>query len=386
MSHPTPPPAPTSPARKAAPSPSKAGAQLVSATPPLSPARSPAKSPVRSAVPTPGSPLHRATQSFESLYTLGRQLGEGNFSIVKECKLKATGETFAVKCIKKASLKKKDLANIHREMDILFKLDHPNIVKLIDVFDNEAGDMCYLVMELVTGGELFDRIIAKDHYTENEAKVVVRTVASVLVYCHAQGIAHRDLKPENLLYATTADNATIKIADFGFAIIAAEGVVMQTMCGTPGYFAPEVIAHRPYEQKCDIWSLGVITYILLCGFPPFYDESSVQEMEKIRRAEYDFPSPYFDDISDLAKDFIRKMLVVDVESRLSADDVLAHPWLVDATANPTQAELDAMPQLRHVGTNLQNPGAIRAKFKRGINAVMALNKTGRLVATKKGKV
>ncbi|RHY85896.1 hypothetical protein DYB35_008099, partial [Aphanomyces astaci] len=290
----------------------------------------------------------------------------GNFSIVKECKLKATGETFAVKCIKKASLKKKDLANIHREMDILFKLDHPNIVKLIDVFDNEAGDMCYLVMELVTGGELFDRIIAKDHYTENEAKVVVRTVASVLVYCHAQGIAHRDLKPENLLYATTADNATIKIADFGFAIIAAEGVVMQTMCGTPG--------------------LGVITYILLCGFPPFYDESSVQEMEKIRRAEYDFPSPYFDDISDLAKDFIRKMLVVDVESRLSADDVLAHPWLVDATANPTQAELDAMPQLRHVGTNLQNPGAIRAKFKRGINAVMALNKTGRLVATKKGKV
>ncbi|RLO08403.1 hypothetical protein DYB28_014877, partial [Aphanomyces astaci] len=275
----------------------------------------------------------------------------GNFSIVKECKLKATGETFAVKCIKKASLKKKDLANIHREMDILFKLDHPNIVKLIDVFDNEAGDMCYLVMELVTGGELFDRIIAKDHYTENEAKVVVRTVASVLVYCHAQGIAHRDLKPENLLYATTADNATIKIADFGFAIIAAEGVVMQTMCGTPGYFAPEVIAHRP-----------------------------------IRRAEYDFPSPYFDDISGLAKDFIRKMLVVDVESRLSADDVLAHPWLVDATANPTQAELDAMPQLRHVGTNLQNPGAIRAKFKRGINAVMALNKTGRLVATKKGKV
>ncbi|RHY32547.1 hypothetical protein DYB32_002456 [Aphanomyces invadans] len=322
MSHKTPPPAPTSPARKAG-SPIKAGAQWTPATPPLSPAKSPAKL----VAAAPPSPRHRPTQTFESLYTLGRQLGEGrstpsghrrhlivrlgNFSIVKECTLKATGETFAVKCIKKASLKKKDLANIHREMDILFKLEHPNIVKLVDVFDNEAGDMCYLVMELVTGG-----------------------------------IAHRDLKPENLLYATTAADAAIKIADFGFAIIASEGVVMQTMCGTPGYFAPEVIAHRPY----------------------------------------DFPSPYFDDISDLAKDFIRKMLVVDVESRLSADDVLAHPWLVDATANPTQAELDAMPQLRHVGTNLQNPGAIRAKFKRGINAVMALNKTGRLVASKKGKV
>ncbi|KAG9402366.1 hypothetical protein AC1031_006980 [Aphanomyces cochlioides] len=166
-------------------------------------------------------------------------------------------------------------------MDILRKLDHPNIVKLVDVFDNEAGDMCYLVMELVTGGELFDRIIAKDHYTEGEAKVVVRTVASVLVYCHAQNIAHRDLKPENLLYANPAEDAPIKIADFGFAIIASDNVVMQTMCGTPGYFAPEVIAHRPYEQKCDIWSLGVITYILLCGFPPFYDESQVQEMEKV---------------------------------------------------------------------------------------------------------
>ncbi|KAG9402365.1 hypothetical protein AC1031_006980 [Aphanomyces cochlioides] len=270
-------------------------------------------------------------------------------------------------------------------MDILRKLDHPNIVKLVDVFDNEAGDMCYLVMELVTGGELFDRIIAKDHYTEGEAKVVVRTVASVLVYCHAQNIAHRDLKPENLLYANPAEDAPIKIADFGFAIIASDNVVMQTMCGTPGYFAPEVIAHRPYEQKCDIWSLGVITYILLCGFPPFYDESQVQEMEKIRRADYDFPSPYFDEISDLAKDFIRKMLVVDVDARLSADDVLAHPWLQDANATPTQAELDAMPQLRHVGTNLQNRVAIRAKFKRSINAIMAINKTGRLVA-KKGKV
>ncbi|CAK4645481.1 hypothetical protein LEN26_005585 [Aphanomyces euteiches] len=372
----TPPPAPTSPAKRGASSPVK-NTTWEASTPPLSPAKSPARSP--SAAP------QQALPTFESVYTMGRQLGEGNFSVVKECKHKATGETFAVKCIKKSSLKKKDLANIHREMDILRKLDHPNIVKLVDVFDNEAGDMCYLVMELVTGGELFDRIIAKDHYTEGEAKVVVRTVASVLVYCHAQSIAHRDLKPENLLYANPAEDAPIKIADFGFAIIASDNVVMQTMCGTPGYFAPEVIAHRPYEQKCDIWSLGVITYILLCGFPPFYDESQVQEMEKIRRADYDFPSPYFDEISDLAKDFIRKMLVVDVDARLSADDVLAHPWLQDANATPTQAELDAMPQLRHVGTNLQNRVAIRAKFKRSINAIMAINKTGRLVA-KKGKV
>ncbi|OQR97843.1 calcium/calmodulin dependent protein kinase [Achlya hypogyna] len=334
-------------------------------------------SPPRAPAP-PASPSRMALlperRSFSSVYSMGPALGEGNFSIVKQCTHKATGKPYAVKCIKKTALKKKDLDNIHREMEILRKLDHPNIVKLIDVFDNE-GDMCYLVMELVTGGELFDRIIAKEHYTEAEAKVVVRTVADVLVYCHAQDIAHRDLKPENLLYATADDNAEIKIADFGFAIIAADGVVMQTMCGTPGYFAPEVIARRPYEQKCDIWSLGVIMYILLCGFPPFYDENQIAEMEKIRNAEYDFPSPYFDDISPSAKDLIGKMLLVNPDARLSAADVLAHPWLADV-ATP-------MPQLRFVGTNLHDRREkTRAKFKRSVNAIMAINKTGRLATNK----
>ncbi|EQC37223.1 CAMK protein kinase [Saprolegnia diclina VS20] len=341
--------------------------------------QNPLPTPPASAISPPATPGHASPllperRSFSSVYSMGKALGEGNFSVVKQCTHKATGKPFAVKCIKKTALKKKDLDNIHREMEILRKLDHPNIVKLVDVFDNE-GDMCYLVMELVTGGELFDRIIAKEHYTEAEAKVVVRTVADVLVYCHAQDIAHRDLKPENLLYATADDNAEIKIADFGFAIIAADGVVMQTMCGTPGYFAPEVIARRPYEQKCDIWSLGVIMYILLCGFPPFYDENQIQEMEKIRNAEYDFPSPYFDDISPSAKDLIAKMLLVNPDARLSASDVLAHPWLADA-ATP-------MPQLRFVGTNLHDRREkTRAKFKRSVNAIMAINKTGRLASSK----
>jgi len=160
-------------------------------------------------------------------------------------------------------------------------MSHPNIIKLYDVYDGE-GAMCFLVMEYAEGGELFDRIIAKEYYTEAEAKIVVRVVAKVLRYCHAEGVTHRDLKPENLLYADETENAVIKIADFGFAKLVTEETNMSTMCGTPGYYAPEIVRKLPYDSKCDIWSLGVIAYILLCGFPPFYDENQVEEMRKVR--------------------------------------------------------------------------------------------------------
>lgn len=141
--------------------------------------------------------------------------------------------------------------------------------------------MCFLVMEYAEGGELFDRIIAKEYYTEAEAKKVVKVVAKVLRYCHSEGVTHRDLKPENLLYADETESAAIKIADFGFAKLVTEETNMSTMCGTPGYYAPEIVRKLPYDCKCDIWSLGVIAYILLCGFPPFYDESQVEEMRKV---------------------------------------------------------------------------------------------------------
>ncbi|KAF1794953.1 Calcium/calmodulin-dependent/calcium-dependent protein kinase [Phytophthora cactorum] len=159
-------------------------------------------------------------------------------------------------------------------------LNHPNIIKLCDVFDGD-GPMCFLVMEYAEGGELFDRIIAKEYYTEAEAKKVVKVVAKVLRYCHSEGVTHRDLKPENLLYADETESAVIKIADFGFAKLVTEETNMSTMCGTPGYYAPEIVRKLPYDSKCDIWSLGVIAYILLCGFPPFYDENQVEEMRKV---------------------------------------------------------------------------------------------------------
>jgi len=184
-----------------------------------------------------------ATDKFHDLYKLEEVLGTGNFAVVRRCIEKETGQEFAVKCVEKNKLSIKDLVNSKRELEILAKLQHPNIVKLHRVFEDK--EFCFIILELVTGGELFDRIIDKQYYTENEALTVVKVVANGLVYCHEQGITHRDLKPENLLYETTNENSNIKIADFGLAKIMNEESIMSTMCGTPGYYAPEVLANNP---------------------------------------------------------------------------------------------------------------------------------------------
>ncbi|KAJ0391489.1 hypothetical protein P43SY_010270 [Pythium insidiosum] len=312
-------------------------------------------------------------------YKIGRVIGEGNFSIVKECSRKSDGERFAVKCINKAALNPKDRANLVQEINILKELDHPHIIKLFDVYEDDR-DMCYLVMEYAAGGELFDRIIAKEYYTEAEAKKVVKVVAKVLAFCHERGITHRDLKPENLLYADESENAKIKIADFGFAKLVTAETNMSTMCGTPGYYAPEIVRKQPYDNKCDIWSLGVITYILLCGFPPFYDENQVEEMRKILQGEFEFVVPYFDHVSPMAKDLIKRMLVVDSTKRLSAEQVLKHGWFKDLGDDDTDHVLS-------VGKNLKEQRRLttRNKFRAGVGAVIAVKKTQRLLSMKNAK-
>ncbi|EEY65462.1 calcium/calmodulin dependent protein kinase, putative [Phytophthora infestans T30-4] len=311
---------------------------------------------------------------FNEKYRIGRVIGEGNFSVVKECTDRKTGERFAVKCINKAALNPKDRSNLEQEIEILKDLKHPNIIKLCDVFDGD-GPMCFLVMEYAEGGELFDRIIAKEYYTEGEAKKVMKVVAKVLRYCHAKGVTHRDLKPENLLYADETDSAVIKIADFGFAKLVTEETNMSTMCGTPGYYAPEIVRKLPYDSKCDIWSLGVIAYILLCGFPPFYDENQVEEMRKILNGDFEFVAPYFDGVSQQAKDLICKMLVVQPSKRLTAQEVLDHPWF-----NDIKEEDDDAPVLS-VGKNLKEARRLtaRSKFRAGVGAVLAVTKTQRLL-------
>lgn len=203
------------------------------------------------------------------------------------------------------------------------QLNHPNILKLFEV-DDEPKKV-FLVMELVTGGELFDRVIAKEKYTEREAADTIVTLCSALNHLHSQKppIVHRDLKPENILYGSPADDAPIKLADFGLARFVEPGAMMTTACGTPGYVAPEILKNEGYDSPAvDMWSVGVVLYILLCGFPPFYEEELPKLFEQIMHAQYDFPSPWWDMITAEGKQLVQELLVIDPTKRLTAEQVI----------------------------------------------------------------
>jgi len=193
------------------------------------------------------------------------------------------------------------------------------VVRLFEIFDE--GKVLYLVMELMNGGELFDRIVDKECYTEKEAANTIRPIVDAIRYCHNQDIIHRDLKPENLLYENTTEHAIIKVSDFGLARFVDSSSMATTACGTPGYVAPEVVRGQPYGKEVDYWSIGIILYIMLCGFPPFYDENNNNSnlFKQIKNCDYSFPSPYWDNISESAKDLIKKILIADPTVRLNAD-------------------------------------------------------------------
>jgi len=261
-------------------------------------------------------------------YEIGETLGTGHFSKVKLGINRKTGEKVAIKIINKPTGSK--IAMLKTEVDIMTKTEHPNVVKLFKV--HETTTVLYLVMELLTGGELFDRIVAKGHYSEDDARKLTVTMLKAVLYLHEMGIAHRDLKPENLLLKDTTDEAIVKITDFGLSKIFSDDaqgeVVMKTACGTPGYVAPEVLTHENYSSQVDLWSIGVIVYILLCGFPPFYGDNDAQMFRKIKAGSYKFLSPYWDPISADAKDFVSVLLVVDPKKRLDCKAALNHRWLV----------------------------------------------------------
>jgi len=204
------------------------------------------------------------------------------------------------------------------------RLKHANIVALLEVFEDKTK--VFLVMDLVTGGELFDRIVEKGSYSEKDAADLIKQVLSAVAYMHEEGVVHRDLKPENLLYYSPDVESKIMISDFGLSKMEESGV-MATACGTPGYVAPEVLAQKPYGKAVDVWSIGVISYILLCGYPPFYDENDANLFAQILKGEFEFDSPYWDDISDEAKDFIRSLMCVNVEHRLTCHTALEHCWI-----------------------------------------------------------
>ncbi|XP_071871208.1 calcium/calmodulin-dependent protein kinase I isoform X2 [Bombus fervidus] len=262
--------------------------------------------------------------SVEDKYILKELLGTGAFSEVRLAESKEKpGQMFAVKIIDKKALKGKE-DSLENEIRVLRRLTHPNIVQLLETFEDKHK--VYLVMELVTGGELFDRIVEKGSYTEKDASGLIRQVLEAVDYMHDQGVVHRDLKPENLLYYNPDEDSKIMISDFGLSKMEDSGI-MATACGTPGYVAPEVLAQKPYGKAVDVWSIGVISYILLCGYPPFYDENDANLFAQILKGEFEFDSPYWDDISESAKDFIHKLMCVNVEERFSCKQALAHPWI-----------------------------------------------------------
>ncbi|XP_010781052.1 calcium/calmodulin-dependent protein kinase type 1 [Notothenia coriiceps] len=256
-------------------------------------------------------------------------LFRGAFSEVVLAEEKRTQRLVAIKCIPKKALEGKE-NNIENEIAVLHRIKHANIVTLEDIFENTSH--LYLVMQLVSGGELFDRIVEKGFYTERDASQLIHQILDAVKYLHDMGIVHRDLKPENLLYYSMDEDSKIMISDFGLSKIEGAGSVMSTACGTPGYVAPEVLAQKPYSKAVDCWSIGVISYILLCGYPPFYDENDAKLFEQILKAEYEFDSPYWDDISDSAKDFICHLMEKEPLKRYTCDQALQHPWICGDTA------------------------------------------------------
>ncbi|XP_049428301.1 serine/threonine-protein kinase DCLK2 isoform X2 [Epinephelus fuscoguttatus] len=277
-------------------------------------------------------------------YKIGKVIGDGNFAVVKECVERSTGKEFALKIIDKAKCSGKEHL-IENEVAVLRKVKHPNIIMLIEEVDTPSE--LYLVMELVKGGDLFDAITSSAKYTERDASVMVYNLAEALKYLHSTNIVHRDIKPENLLvFEYPNGTKSLKLGDFGLATVV-EGP-LYTVCGTPTYVAPEIISESGYGLKVDIWAAGVITYILLCGFPPFRSESNLQEdlFDQILQGQLDFPSPYWDNITDSAKELIGKMLQVNVEARYTAQDILSHPWVTDDAVMENNMKMEVTGKLK----------------------------------------
>lgn len=305
-------------------------------------------------------------------YDFGKTLGAGTFGLVREAKNLTTGEKVAVKILLKKALKGNDvqLQMLYDELSLLQHLHHPNIVEFKDWF--ESRDKFYIVTQLATGGELFDRILKRGKFTELDAvKIVIQMLAAV-EYMHAQNVVHRDLKPENILYVDQSDSSPIVIADFGIAkrLTGKDDVIIKA-AGSLGYVAPEVLTSNGHGKPCDIWSLGVITYTLLCGYSPFIAESVDGFLEECTAGPkpVKFHSPYWDNITDEAKKFILRALTLDPEKRPTATQLLGDPWIMDLNVN--RGNTNILP-------NVKKGFDLRGKLRRVIENVKLENRLRRL--------
>ncbi|XP_076629785.1 calcium/calmodulin-dependent protein kinase II isoform X26 [Colletes latitarsis] len=320
-----------------------------------------------------------ACTRFSDNYDLKEELGKGAFSVVRRCVQKSTGHEFAAKIINTKKLTSRDFQKLEREARICRKLQHQNIVRLHDSIQEE--NYHYLVFDLVTGGELFEDIVAREFYSEADASHCIQQILESVHHCHHNGVVHRDLKPENLLLASKAKGAVVKLADFGLAIeVTGDTQAWFGFAGTPGYLSPEVLKKEPYGKPVDIWACGVILYILLVGYPPFWDEDQHRLYAQIKAGSYDYPSPEWDTVTPEAKNLINQMLTVNPSKRITASEALKHPWIC-------QRERVASVVHRQETVDCLKKFNARRKLKGAILTTMLAtrNFSSRSIITKKGE-
>jgi serine/threonine protein kinase len=334
--------------------------------------------------PPPTSPASTTTSSFtvpsicitgkftniEHKYHIDpKVLGTGHHGSVRRCIHRSTRQRYAVKSIRKTDPNVK-IGGLHREIMLLQEMKHASIIQLVDLYEDE--EYLHLVTELCNGGELFDKIVNRASssskrsdsdpacFSEQEAARVLHEILVAVRYMHRQGVVHRDIKPENILFTSKDDDTSpIKIIDFGLArkFNAREDVSMSTVVGTPYYIAPEVL-QKDYDSACDLWSVGVIAYILLCGYPPFNGADNAAVYASVRRGTYYFPSSDWKNVSYEARDFIRRLLQVDVTKRMSVEQALRHPWMVRYAPSSPSSLVDQREEM-------DEESSVEVVFRRG---------------------
>ena len=306
-------------------------------------------------------PVKISPPTLVAKYELIDELGHGAQAVVYLAKNRETGEHVAIKARPKKELTPKEKDQLLEEIAILSKVNHPNLLRIYEHL--EDANFYFLVTELCTGGELFEQIVARERYTEADAQQVVKALASALAYCHSNKIVHRDLKPENILLVDKDDNSSVKIADFGYAR-EFETENLHSHVGTFAYCAPEILQHKPYDMAVDMWSFGIITFVLLCGYLPFFSENEAVLIKLITAGELTFESPYWDDISADAKDLISQCLKLNPRERITAEAACKHPWLVNEVA-----EKDITPAIGYLKAML-----LRRMIKRTTLTLLAVER------------